>query len=151
MIKSYQDRLDLDFNALDSVFDETLDERVIERPGTAVKEPRISEDPPVDPASIVEDAPVVQVEEDWTTQNWDSLAKLFWRSAATTAPFIIADLLALSLSGLLPHVALRFFHLAGDSAPWREMLTLFPFVIAYWLCDLYSEIWVHPVIEFRQL
>src|SRR5439155_25119189 len=34
---------------------------------------------------------------------------------------------------------------------WVAALALLPLVLAYWMSDLYSQIWVHPVVELRQL
>ncbi|MDB5304735.1 MAG: Undecaprenyl-phosphate galactose phosphotransferase, WbaP/exopolysaccharide biosynthesis polyprenyl [Phycisphaerales bacterium] len=81
-----------------------------------------------------------------------ALTTIFWRSFLTLAPIIAADLLALAAAGLVARGALWLtFRSAADCVGWAAPLALLPLVIAYWLSDLYVAIWVHPVIELRQL
>jgi len=84
--------------------------------------------------------------------EWMALCIYACRTFRTLLPIVMADALALSLSGLLVQSVLsRIFpaaaHIIGGAAP----LALLPLIITYWLNDLYAEIWVHPVVEFRQL
>ncbi len=74
------------------------------------------------------------------------------RSLRTLAPFLIADLIALMISGLLGQMLLWMVSptMAG-SLGWAAAIALWPLIPVYWLGGLYSEIWVHPVIELRQL
>ena len=90
--------------------------------------------------------------EDWSTLNEASVATQFRRAVRTRAPFLLADLLALVLSsvaaqGMMWLVYPPAAQALGPLAP----VALFPLVVVFWLSELYSEIWVHPVIEFRQL
>jgi Undecaprenyl-phosphate galactose phosphotransferase WbaP len=80
----------------------------------------------------------------------------FWISARrairTVLPIVSADAVALCLAGIIVQAIVRRLcpaaaQIVGGAAP----LALLPLIVAYWLHDLYTEIWVHPVIEFRQL
>jgi Undecaprenyl-phosphate galactose phosphotransferase WbaP len=151
MLETVSKNLEVDFSALDNLFGE----RVVSRAPLVVD---VIENPAAPAVGFTErvgigaeEAAALPIEEDWRAHDLGSLTTLFRRSAATTMPFLLADLLALSLSGLLPLLGLRLFHVAVESAPWTAMVALLPFILAYWLTDLYSELWVHPVIEFRQL
>ncbi|HEY8666894.1 MAG TPA: undecaprenyl-phosphate galactose phosphotransferase WbaP [Tepidisphaeraceae bacterium] len=87
-----------------------------------------------------------------TVPDSQALAKVFWRSVRTMAPIILADVLGLALAGLFAQGLLHWIHPeAVRNAGWAMPLALLPLIAAYWLNDLYSQIWVHPVIEFRQL
>jgi Undecaprenyl-phosphate galactose phosphotransferase WbaP len=84
----------------------------------------------------------------------DSVAfsTIFWRSFLTLAPIVAADLLALAFAGLAAKGILHaVYRPAADSIGWAAPLALLPLVVAYWFSDLYAAIWVHPVIELRQL
>jgi hypothetical protein len=90
--------------------------------------------------------------EDWSTLNHRSRAAQCRRALRTRAPFVLADLLALTLSALIAQATMWLVYppaaaFLGPAAPFA----LFPLIAAYGLSALYSEIWVHPVIEFRQL
>lgn len=75
-----------------------------------------------------------------------------WRSVRTKAPIVLADVVALSLSGFFAHSLLRYLGPAAwEDIRWLGVLALLPLLAAYWLTDLYSEIWAHPVAELRQL
>ena len=43
------------------------------------------------------------------------------------------------------------FGARSAAAAWSAPLVLLPLLIAFWLAGLYSQIWVHPAIELRQL
>lgn len=84
---------------------------------------------------------------DWTAH---SIAGM--RMLRTLSPIVLADAVALVAAGitvqlilfrLLPSAA----QIMGHAAPFA----LLPLIIAYWLHDLYAEVWAHPVVEFRQL
>ena len=81
-----------------------------------------------------------------------ALRTVFWRTVRTAGPLLIADLLALAVAGLTGGAVVRLLapHAAGPVA-WAAPLALPLLVLAYWLSGLYSEIWVHPVVELRHL
>ena len=84
--------------------------------------------------------------------NPATLATICLRAVRTKLPIVLADVLSLGLTALLAGAGLQYAYPAawvevGSRAP----LALLPLLLAYWLTDLYSEIWVHPVAELRQL
>jgi Undecaprenyl-phosphate galactose phosphotransferase WbaP len=90
--------------------------------------------------------------EDWTTPDATATPGIFRRTVRTTLPFVISDLIALAVCGLVAQLALHFMF--PDSAKmigWAGPIALAPLVVVYWLGGLYSEIWVHPVLELRQM
>ena len=90
--------------------------------------------------------------QDWSRLNAGSMATRFRRALRTRSPFVLADVAALVLAGLAAQGLMRLIYppaaaCLGPAAP----LALLPLIAAYALSALYSEIWVHPVLEFRQL
>lgn len=80
------------------------------------------------------------------------LATICLRGLRTKLPIVVADALALAITAMVAEGVLSY----GYPANWatvgsRAAMTLLPLLLAYWLTDLYSEIWVHPVAELRQL
>src|SRR5665213_142121 len=74
------------------------------------------------------------------------------RVMRTTAPLLAADVLGLMLAGLVARAALLLaLPDAGTALGWTAPVALLPVLFAYWLSDLYAEVWVHPVVELRQL
>ena len=81
-----------------------------------------------------------------------AVSTLVGRTLRTTAPFVTADLLSLALSGLIAHGVLWLFDApAAEALLAVAPIALLPLVVAYWFSGLYSEIWVHPLVEMRQL
>jgi len=73
------------------------------------------------------------------------------RSLRTAGPLLAADAAALVAAGALAQLLLALLGLhasavLGPAAP----LALLPLVAGYWMCGLYSEVWVHPALELRQ-
>ncbi len=90
--------------------------------------------------------------EAWSSTDNIALQTILRRNVRTIGPFVCGDLLALAISGLLAHLALSLIapgsaSVMGHAAPFA----LFPLVFAYWMSGLYSEIWIHPVVELKQL
>src|SRR2546423_346624 len=114
MLETFSNSLEVDFSALDHLFEDraaarpvavidVVAERVVESPTPPARfAERIATAAPA-----AEEAPALSIEEDWRAHDLVSLATLFRRSVATTLPFLFADLLALSLSGLLPYAGRR--------------------------------------------
>ncbi len=74
------------------------------------------------------------------------------RTLRTLAPFVLADSVALAVAGCGATAALWLAHpVAGESIGYLAPLTLLPLLAFYWLSGLYSEIWIHPVVELRHL
>jgi Undecaprenyl-phosphate galactose phosphotransferase WbaP len=134
--------LEADLAALDDLFDEVPQPR--RRTVSRVLEL---------PAPVPDDDKLAgSSDEDWAPADSAPSAVAAWRSVRTTAPFILADVLALALSGMIAQIIFRhLFPDAAASVRWVAPFALLPLMAAYWLNGLYSEIWVHPVIEFRQL
>jgi Undecaprenyl-phosphate galactose phosphotransferase WbaP len=77
---------------------------------------------------------------------------IFLRSFRTVGPLLAGDLLALTCTGFFAQWVVGLVQGLGiHPLAWALSATLFPLVIAYWVSGLYSEIWLHPVIELRQL
>ena len=61
-------------------------------------------------------------------------------------------MLALTLAAIVAHFLFsRIYPIPAAHVGWFAALGLLPLVLAYALSDLYSQIWVHPVVELRQL
>ncbi len=74
------------------------------------------------------------------------------RTLRTTAPFFLADIVSLMIAGVGAAGVLWLFDpIAAKAVGWLAPLTLLPLLAFYWISGLYSEIWVHPVVELRQL
>ncbi len=74
------------------------------------------------------------------------------RAIRTTAPIVIADVVGLALAGIIAESLTRW--LVGVQGPlhgWGAPIVMLPLLAAYWLTQLYSEIWIHPVMELRQI
>jgi Undecaprenyl-phosphate galactose phosphotransferase WbaP len=83
-----------------------------------------------------------------TGSEWTHLR----RSLRTAAPLVFADAVALILAGVLAQLAIgKLYPSAAPYLGGLAAVALLPLMAAYWLSDLYSEVWVHPVVEFRQL
>ena len=76
-----------------------------------------------------------------------------WVAVRTTAPFVVADLVALALAGLAAQAVVSLTYPAAAGVPgWRlASLCLLPMVLGYAMAGLYSEVWTHVVIELRHL
>ncbi len=74
-------------------------------------------------------------------------------SLTTLLPFLLADLSGLAICGLLTQAILNLIHLpAADLITfWAAPFVLMPLCLAFASGGLYSEIWVHPVVEFRHI
>jgi Undecaprenyl-phosphate galactose phosphotransferase WbaP len=88
----------------------------------------------------------------WSSTDSAALGVTFRRAARTVGPFVAVDAVMLSFSALIAHgLMLALLPGAavyvGSAAP----VAMLPLLMTYWLTGLYSEIWVHPVVELRQL
>ena len=73
------------------------------------------------------------------------------REIRTVAPYIISDMLALVLCGLFAQGVLWLAYPAAAHMRWISPVALLPLMVIYAIGGLYSEIWVHPIIELRHL
>lgn len=74
------------------------------------------------------------------------------RGLRTAAPLILSDMLALAISGTLAQLLMMWIYpQSAGLVGWAAPFALVPMVLAYWLNDLYVEIWLHPVVEMRQM
>lgn len=74
------------------------------------------------------------------------------RAIRTTLPYLVSDILSLVLCGIIAHAVLWFFY--PDAAAHMRSISpvaLLPLIAVYAMGGLYSEIWVHPIIELRHL
>jgi Undecaprenyl-phosphate galactose phosphotransferase WbaP len=126
-------------------------------------EARVAADPGARVAAFVRSTAVVAVArgsrtelipldgEPYSATDASALVKILRRAVRTTAPFILSDLVALALAGLFALGVVRlFFPAESDAIGWVAPLALFPLIAIFFLSGLYSEIWLHPVIELRQ-
>src|SRR5687767_10214196 len=82
---------------------------------------------------------------------WDLLSAVRF-TVRTVAPFVLADVLSLAIVAWAAQAAVRALWVdPGLASPWWGTLALLPLMGGYWLSGIYSEIWIHPAIEFRQL
>jgi Undecaprenyl-phosphate galactose phosphotransferase WbaP len=84
--------------------------------------------------------------------DWIAHSIALRRMVLTLLPIVLCDAFALAAAGLLVQLSLARLYppaaqLVGRGAPFALLLL----IAAYWLHDLYSEVWAHPVVEFRQL
>lgn len=74
------------------------------------------------------------------------------RTVRTVAPYLISDMLALVVCGLFAHGVLWLtYPAAAAQMRWISPVALLPLMVIYAIGGLYSEIWVHPIIELRHL
>ena len=109
-----------------------------------------TERPPQRSATAAVDAPPSQNIEAMppATAAWTTVLK---RTAATLLPIVFADALALVACGAIVQLSMQFLY--SEPRPLLDAPTfaLLPLIVAYWLSGLYSEIWLHSVLELRQL
>jgi Undecaprenyl-phosphate galactose phosphotransferase WbaP len=91
--------------------------------------------------------------EGWSTPGREAISASFRRTLRTIVPFVASDVLGLVLSGLTAQGVMSLVYPpAAQRVGWiAAAVVLLPLLAGYWLSALYSEIWVHPVVEFRQL
>jgi Undecaprenyl-phosphate galactose phosphotransferase WbaP len=74
------------------------------------------------------------------------------RVMRTAAPLLTADVLGLVASGILAGALVSWLRTNDFEFVHRvAAFALLPLLVAFWFNDLYSEIWVHPAVELRQL
>jgi Undecaprenyl-phosphate galactose phosphotransferase WbaP len=73
------------------------------------------------------------------------------RVIRTTAPLLAADVVGLVLSGIIAGVIVAWISPNVEFVARVAPIGLLPLLAAFWLHDLYAEIWVHPAVELRQL
>ncbi len=97
-------------------------------------------------------AAVLSDVEDWSNHDPFAISTSFRRWVWTVTPFILSDMVALSACGVISQALfwILFPH-AARVLGWHSAIALLPMIAAYMMGGLYSEIWVHPVIELRQL
>lgn len=98
------------------------------------------------------DSAISEHEPLWATPRTDGIWPALRRTLLTVGPFVISDLVALTASALIAHGLLLWL---GVEQMHRLAMTPLVFcpllLVAHWLCGHYTEIWLHPVTEFRQL
>ncbi|HEV7299972.1 MAG TPA: undecaprenyl-phosphate galactose phosphotransferase WbaP [Tepidisphaeraceae bacterium] len=125
-------------------FDDLLDDGILDKDDVA--RARESSDASRNPTGIALQS------EAWSSTDAQALRVTFRRCLRTTGPFIGADALALATCGSIAQAMMSW--LAPEAAAYVGLaapLALLPMLVSYWISGLYSEIWVHPVIELRQL
>jgi Undecaprenyl-phosphate galactose phosphotransferase WbaP len=81
-----------------------------------------------------------------------AFAAICRRSVLMTLPIVVADLLALCAATWFAHGALHLLLPSGAAAVgWTAPLALTPIIFGFWVSGLYTEIWVHPAVELRQM
>src|SRR5438309_10630536 len=105
----------------------------------------------VSSTTLTAPAPAIDPE-DWVAPDEIATPLLWRRALRTTLPFVAADVLALSVCGLIAQAILYFtFPAAARQIGFAGAFALCPLAAFYWLGGLYSDIWVHPVLELRQM
>jgi Undecaprenyl-phosphate galactose phosphotransferase WbaP len=108
--------------------------------------------PASSPLALNELDDLLQEADGRTVPDATALWTSFRRTLVTLAPIVIADLLSLAAAGFIAQMIFaKLFPGQANQIGGLAALALLPLVLAYWLGDLYSQIWVHPVVELRQL
>jgi Undecaprenyl-phosphate galactose phosphotransferase WbaP len=115
--------------------------------GSLVVDRPIKRTAPVAPALIEESAYAVDCDYPPAAPS----RAMCWQGFCTTAPLLVADLIALAASGFIAASAVHFIEPATPLLlkPMAVVLALLP--VAYWLCGIYSPLGVNPILELRQL
>src|SRR5258706_6180424 len=145
MTTSFQLDATLEFAARTGTVRESVPDRVTAPP---LAEPIMRLAPPV----AADDGLILDWDAaDRSTLNCASIGAQCRRALRMRAPFVLADVLALMLSAMIAQGAMWLVYPAAAAClgP-AAALALLPLIGAYGLSALYSGIWVHPVIEFRQ-
>lgn len=79
---------------------------------------------------------------------WTTVLK---RSIATLLPIALTDAVALIACGAVVQLSMQFLYAEPRPLLGAPTFALLPLIIAYWLSGLYSEIWLHSVLELRQM
>ncbi len=88
----------------------------------------------------------------WALPDSASSSEVLRRSLKTAGPFFISDVLALLLAGGISALAvLLLFPQTFTAIAWTAPTVLALLLISYWLGGLYCEVWLHPVVELREI
>jgi Undecaprenyl-phosphate galactose phosphotransferase WbaP len=88
----------------------------------------------------------------WALPDSISPPQAFRRGLRTAGPFVLADLTSLMIAGLCAVLAVRSISPTSyQSIGWTGPAALALLVFVYWLGSLYTEVWIHPVVEMRQI
>ena len=140
MYTGYRGNMEVDLDDLEGLFDH----EVIEPPIGEVDYGLLAGTPD-------EEVGPLDVESVSTPDSTD-ISTVFSRACKTVTPFVLSDLFALSFCGLIAQSMLAILQPAGAGhLPWVGPIALLPLIIVYAMGGLYSEIWVHPIIELRHL
>jgi len=95
------------------------------------------------------DTPLPEIELPPQPAPWTAVAR---RGILTLTPLVLADVAALLFCGLMVELVAPTL-LGADATPSLKLgvLGLLPLVLAYWWSGLYSQIWLHAVLELRHL
>jgi len=100
----------------------------------------------VESASTVE--PLINLGPAQASVDWKASAS---RTLVTVLPVVLADVCALLICAAAVQLSMHFLFGGTHSIISFATLALLPLIVAYWLSGLYSEIWLHSVLELRQL
>lgn len=88
----------------------------------------------------------------WSLPDATSVFDAVGRSAKTAGPFVLMDLLSLFIAGFAGLVFVRWISpLTYLSVCWAAPGALALLLLSYWAGSLYTEVWIHPVVEMRQI
>jgi Undecaprenyl-phosphate galactose phosphotransferase WbaP len=157
MTTAYHGDAELKLAALEAIFEQSLLAEPVGRgilPAAALT-PSL---PPAAGPTISAPPPGIELDdllmeaEDGSIPQPEAVRCAFWRSFWTLAPLVLSDAAALAAAGSIAQGVLWFaYPPAAVAVGWFTPLLLLPLMIAYWFGDLYCEIWVHAVVELRQL
>jgi Undecaprenyl-phosphate galactose phosphotransferase WbaP len=138
MIKEYRGNTELDLDQFDGLFEDQVQDR-----------------PPREfefdlPARLPEPWEAEVRTDACSAPHSAELGIIFRRAIRSVSPLVLADVLSLALCGLFAYGVLHFFYPAA-AAPYRLIspVALLPLLVAYGMAGLYTEIWVHPILELR--
>jgi Undecaprenyl-phosphate galactose phosphotransferase WbaP len=88
----------------------------------------------------------------WSLPDSTSTLHILRRSLRTAGPFFLVDLLSLLLAGAAAAlIAMSVLPGSIQAIGWTAPALLVLLLLAYWFGGLYSEVWIHPVVELRQI
>ena len=142
MFTDYRDNTDVDLDELE--LDGFFEDAIVERPIGEVDIDLLTDQEYQEPGLLEAECIAAPGSAD--------LSIVFRRFGKTVAPFVLSDVAALSLCGFIAQLALGALHpTTASHLHWVGPIALWPLVIIYGMAGLYSEIWVHPIIELRHL
>jgi Undecaprenyl-phosphate galactose phosphotransferase WbaP len=88
----------------------------------------------------------------WALPDSVSPQQAFRRGLRTAGPFLLMDVTSLLIAALGATLVVRLISPSTyQSIGWTAPAAIALLVVFYWLGSLYTEVWIHPVVEMRQI